>query len=240
MVNNSGVLAVVNEAALHLGADGVAPVANKYYRLRQSNIAKSLDGSSDGVFADLHYSNTPADIEDVTTKIWGIHSQVIEAGGGAGGGGTTVTFFQVEDDGTTGQLTTGTLADLAGMWASPSLTDGDFSWNGTTGVLTVNTDGILELDVSVTGHYVTVSYHVQIDMSIQIDTGGGYSELIGAHNYAARDFTHDMGTTSVVGFKVIVSAGDLIKVQLKDIGQVFSIGVAAVAAQTYLSAKLYT
>lgn len=72
VVNNSGILTVAKEAEVHLGADGLTVVANKYYRLRRSNIAKDLDCSSDGIFIDAHYSNSPAYIEDATIKVWGI------------------------------------------------------------------------------------------------------------------------------------------------------------------------
>lgn len=72
VVNNSGILAITNEAELHLGSGGITAVANKYYRLRRSNIAKDLDCSSDGIFVDANYSNSPAYIEDITMKVWGI------------------------------------------------------------------------------------------------------------------------------------------------------------------------
>lgn len=55
---------------LHVGAGGETAIANKYWRLRRGNIAKSLDGSTDGVWTDVHYSNTPAYVEDVTLKTW--------------------------------------------------------------------------------------------------------------------------------------------------------------------------
>jgi hypothetical protein len=62
-------------ASLNLGADGETAIANKYWRLRRGNLAKVLDGTTDGVWAELHYSNSPAYCEDVTVKIWAEKSQ---------------------------------------------------------------------------------------------------------------------------------------------------------------------
>lgn len=77
VVNNSGILAITAEAEIHLGADGITPIADKYYRLRRGNIAKDLTCTSDGVFVDLHFTNSPAYIEDVTCKVWGNKSQTV-------------------------------------------------------------------------------------------------------------------------------------------------------------------
>ena len=77
VVNNAGILTISVEAEIHIGADGITPIADRYYRLRRSNIAKDLDGGSDGIFIDAHYSNSPAYIEDTTMKVWGIKSQVL-------------------------------------------------------------------------------------------------------------------------------------------------------------------
>lgn len=61
---------VSREASLNLGADGLTAIANKYERLRRGNIAKALDGSTDGIWVDVYYSNSPSYIEDVNIKVW--------------------------------------------------------------------------------------------------------------------------------------------------------------------------
>jgi hypothetical protein len=58
------------DAELHVGADGRTAIANKYDRLRRGNLAQSMDGTTDGIWVDLHYSNRPAYVEDVTVKVW--------------------------------------------------------------------------------------------------------------------------------------------------------------------------
>jgi len=58
------------EGELHLGADGETAIANRYWRLRKGNIDDTVDGSTDGFWVDIHYSNNPAYIEDVTAKVW--------------------------------------------------------------------------------------------------------------------------------------------------------------------------
>ncbi len=64
---------------LHVGAVGGAKAqtaqANKYFRLRQGAIAKSLDGSTDGFWVDVAYANSPVYVEDVTLKIWATKTQ---------------------------------------------------------------------------------------------------------------------------------------------------------------------
>jgi hypothetical protein len=68
-----------DEAELHCGAIGdVAPLANKYNRLRQGNINESLDGSTDGFWVDVHYSNSPVYVEDVTISVWFTKTVTVE------------------------------------------------------------------------------------------------------------------------------------------------------------------
>lgn len=69
---------IENHAELHIGADGETAIANKYWRLRRGNISQRIDGSTDGVWLDVHYSNPgAANIEDVTTKIWATKTQTL-------------------------------------------------------------------------------------------------------------------------------------------------------------------
>lgn len=61
---------ITREASLNVGADGETAIANRYWRLRRGNINKALDGTTDGLWADVHYSNSPAYVEDVNIKVW--------------------------------------------------------------------------------------------------------------------------------------------------------------------------
>lgn len=63
----NGLTSVTEEGALNLG---VPPIANRYYRLRKTNLTIQLDGATDGLFVQAHFSVSPARIEDVTYKIW--------------------------------------------------------------------------------------------------------------------------------------------------------------------------
>ena len=58
------------EADLHVGADGVEALEDKYWRLRRGDINEALNGSTDGFWVEVHYSNSPAYVEDVTLKVW--------------------------------------------------------------------------------------------------------------------------------------------------------------------------
>ena len=64
-------------ANLHIGADGETAIANKYWRLRMGNIGQALDGTTDGIWVDAHYSNSPAYVEDVTIKVWLTKTQAL-------------------------------------------------------------------------------------------------------------------------------------------------------------------
>ena len=66
----SGKCNIIREASLNLGADGLTAIANKYERLRRGSIGKALDGLTDGIWVDVHYSNSPAYIEDMNLKVW--------------------------------------------------------------------------------------------------------------------------------------------------------------------------
>lgn len=66
---------IENESGLHIGADGETALANKYWRLRRGNLNETLNGTTDGIWVDMHYSNSPAFVEDVTMKVWATSSQ---------------------------------------------------------------------------------------------------------------------------------------------------------------------
>ena len=61
---------ISREASLNVGADGETAIADRYWRLRRGNIAKAIDGTTDGTWVDVHYSNSPAYVEDVSIKVW--------------------------------------------------------------------------------------------------------------------------------------------------------------------------
>ena len=62
--------AITREASLNVGTDGETAIANQYWRLRRGNIAKAMNGSSDGIWIDVFYSNSPSYVEDATIKVW--------------------------------------------------------------------------------------------------------------------------------------------------------------------------
>lgn len=61
---------ITREASLNVGSDGETAIANRYWRLRRGNINKTIDGRTDGTWVDVHYSNSPAFVEDVSIKVW--------------------------------------------------------------------------------------------------------------------------------------------------------------------------
>ncbi len=69
------------DAELHVGSVGgalaQASLAGKYYRLRQGPLNEAIDGTTDGIWVDIHYSNDPAYVEDVTLKVWATYTQAL-------------------------------------------------------------------------------------------------------------------------------------------------------------------
>ena len=154
----------------------------------------------------------------------------------APGSGATITFFQVEDDGSTGQATTGTRTDLDGMWGTPSHTDSDFSWNGSTGILTVNTTGKVCFNVAVAGKNTGAN---RCELHADIYKNGS-AILIETANYATRDSSQDEGNVVIAGFLDDAVATDTYRLRVSDNGVSMTIGHADVAGMTYFGAKLYT
>lgn len=201
-----------------------------------------LDGIASGAEVNPDVvSQAEAEAGTATTeRIWTAQRVAQAIAALESGGGTTVTFFQVEDDNTTGQTTTATYADLAGIWATPSITDSDFSWNGTTGVLTVNTAGTLCLDILVMAYQATGANRTEMDIALLEDTGGGYSIIMESSNYSHRNTTQRKGGASIPGFKRSVSAGDDFKIQVRDVGTAVDVGSSSFGPSTYISAALYS
>ena len=146
-----------------------------------------------------------------------------------------ISFFQVEDDGTTGQLTTGSAAVLSGMWGTASITDADFTWSGSTGLLTVKKAGIIELDVAVTSYNNANNRH---ELHVQIQKNST-TVIVESANYASRNNTQDEGNAIISGFKDVCAVDDTYRIRVFDIGVAATIGASNVAGMTYLSAKLY-
>lgn len=57
-------------ADLNLGTNGFTSVRNRYWRLRRGNLETAMVGTTDGLWFDAFYSNSPAYIEDATFKVW--------------------------------------------------------------------------------------------------------------------------------------------------------------------------
>lgn len=149
-----------------------------------------------------------------------------------GGGGTTITFFQVTDDGTNTQLTTGSATVLSGIWDTPEITNADFSFS--SGVLTVNSAGTIELDIIVHSWNNANNRH---ELHVILDKNS--SEVMEASTYTSRNNTQDEGSVIIPGYKSEVTAGDTFRLRVFDIGVAASIGGSTIAGQTYISAKLY-
>jgi len=122
------------------------------------------------------------------------------------------------------------------MWGTPSLTDSDFSWNGTTGILTVNTTGTVEFDIKVTSYNNANNRH---ELHVQLYKNDS-AVLVEDSQYASRNNTQDEGSAYIVGFKDTAAVDDTYRIRIFDIGVAATVGASNVAGETYISAKLYT
>ena len=57
--------------------------------------------------------------------------------------------------------------------------------------------------------------------------------------YASRNNAQRIGGAYIMGFKVACTAGDVFKLQTKDVGVAATIGATQVRGASYFSAKLY-
>ncbi len=185
---------------------------------------------------DTDKSKTPADGDVLTFDGTDWNAETPSGGGADTTYGISLSHFQVEDDGTTGQLTTGSASDLTGIWGTPSQTDAtDFSWNGTTGILTVNTAGTIEFNIKVNSWNNANNRH---ELHVQLYKNGS-TVLVEDSNYASRNNNQDEGGAYIFGFKDTAAATDTYRVRVFDVGVASTIGAANVAGQTYISATLY-
>ena len=155
----------------------------------------------------------------------------IKSGGSTG---VAISFFQVQDDGTTGQLVSSGYANVQGLWDTPTLTHSDFTFDATTGHLTTNVAGTIEIDSQLLA-YSVLNNRVQLMMEIQKNG----TTLVSDSNYATRNVTQRVGSTSINGFKDSCSIGDIYKLRVKRVGQEVSLGTLDASFGNFFSAKLY-
>lgn len=149
--------------------------------------------------------------------------------------GTTMSFFQVQDDGTTMQDTTGTYEVVAGMWATPTLTNSDYTFNSSNGELTVNTAGIIEFDCKLVTYQNGNNRH---ELYIELQKNG--TQLTFDSQYASRNNTNRIGGAYIMGFKDSCIIGDVYRIRTKDVGVNALIGHLQISGTSYISAKLYS
>ncbi len=150
--------------------------------------------------------------------------------------GTTVEFFQTSDDGTTGQLTTNSFAVVSNIWQTPSLIDTPFSFNSSTGILTVNKEGVIEFDTKLVTYNALNNRH---ELHIQIQKNSS-TILTADAQYSSRNNAQRIGGAYIVGFKDSCQVGDTYRLRTKDVGVAATIGASQIAGMSYFSAKLYS
>jgi hypothetical protein len=132
-----------------------------------------------------------------------------------GGGGSAAYFRALKDS--TAQTLTGSYADLIG-WKQENA-DSPFSFNTTTGILTLNDSGLYLGAVDVQHNNTSVNNRVQLDVLMQVDTGSGFADVteLEWHNYSARNTAQDQGGTGGT-FMIPFAAGDQLKITVRRIG----------------------
>lgn len=149
--------------------------------------------------------------------------------------GTTISLFQVQDDGVTGQVVSNGYQNVAGFWDTPTLINSDFTFDNSLGHLTVNVAGTIEVDAKLVTWNDANNRH---ELYIELQKNG--VSLTADAQYASRNNNQRVGGAYIMGYKVDVSIGDIIKLRTKRVGVAATIGVNTAANMTYFSAKLYS
>lgn len=144
------------------------------------------------------------------------------------------SYFQVQDDGVTTQTTGNGYVNVQGLWATPTLTSTDFTWDATTGQLTTNKAGVLEISAKVTAKQITGNNRNQLDIILQKNL----VTLTGDKNYASRNNNQHTGGAYITNFRVSCAVNDVFRLRVKDQGVAVVIGHPEILGYTYLSVAL--
>ncbi|MEM8882402.1 MAG: hypothetical protein AAGC82_17580 [Pseudomonadota bacterium] len=192
------------------------------FDIQSSAITVSAGLSGLGDLAPLDTVGT-AEIDDAAVTLAKLASDVLPA----------MLYLMVQDDGATGQTTTGTAADLAGMWAAATPADTGLAWGGPAGELTVTTDGTMTLSAMIGVNNASGSDH-ELHLELQEDTGGGYSTIFETKSPVVADGSN--GWAMIPGFVRAVTSGNTYKLRVYDTGGAGTIGTGP---QSYVSVMVW-
>ena len=126
---------------------------------------------------------------------------------------TPLWFFAEK---TSQQAMTTSLSDVTG-WATPDNVDaGAFSFNATTGVLTINKTGLYMVGYKLMFNLASGT-RVHGYAQLHLDTGGGYAAVAGMAT-AGYGRTVDEGSTGSAQRVIALTTGDTLKIQAIEIG----------------------
>jgi len=152
---------------------------------------------------------------------------LVEMDVGGGGGGFTPTYFQSTKSGDSA-MSGGSFADIT-AWLAPTHTHSDYSFNTSTGVLTINTAG----DYEVTAHILAPGGTNRTETGIRILKNLAVIVGCESRNYSSRNASQNEGALSIPGFLVNCNAADTLKVQ----GLYIGTSTVAAARGTYFQVK---
>ena len=123
-----------------------------------------------------------------------------------GGGGFTPTYFQSVKSGNQSMSTS--WADVTG-WATASHTHSDYSFNTSTGIVTINTAGDYEFSASL----LSLGGSSRTQAGIRIEKNGSPVAGSEVHNYSSRNTTQVRGSVAIPGFIITCAATDTLNLQ---------------------------
>ena len=154
---------------------------------------------------------------DSTTFLRGDNTWATPAGGGGSPAALANSYFQATKNSST-YTTTTSLTDVTGF--DEDINEGsDYTFNATTGVLTIDSDGDYFISFHATGSQ-SANNRNETYAQMLVDTGSGFSSVAGAFDkqYASRNTTQDEGSVQISNFLYSASAGDNIKFQMLHVG----------------------
>lgn len=144
-----------------------------------------------------------------------------------GGGGFTPTYFQATKSGSQ-TMNNGSFANIT-TWLTPTHTHSDYSFNNTSGVLTINTSG----DYEVTAHILATGGSNRTEAGVRVVRNSSVITGCESRNYSSRNTSQNEGSVCIPGFLVSCVATDTLNVQ----GLYVGTAASAVARGTWFQVR---
>jgi hypothetical protein len=180
-------------------------------------IASELDDTNGNINSNtaniaINAANITINADNITTNTGNITTNVIDIANVLAIVNTQYQCFKL---GT--QVTTAIYADITGWVEDRNV--GGFILNSGNGTIEFTISGEYEISAWVLSDN-TSGAGTELDIKFQIDDGGGFVEVQAGEDrqYSARSSSIDAGSAQINNYQITIFANDLIRVQVKHVG----------------------